>query len=229
MEAPLLNVRASRCYQPLQDLESKQLLFDVFNDSCVAGEKGIDLHHHFERAMGSFIYSLIYGYRLRTGHEEEFQDAKRVQQEFARTGVVGAYIVDSFPFLNYLPTFLAPWKREGEELFQLEHNLHVGNLQRGLLNPGWNFTKHYTHNCTEAQSMPRVEVAFDLGIMSDAALDTSTVALDWFNVAWLTCGNRGWVSTAQAQLDNVVGRRLPQFEDRGDLTYIDAIGESLNS
>lgn len=177
--------------------------------------------------MGSFIYSLIYGYRLLTGHEEEFQDAKRVQQEFARTGVVGAYIVDSFPFLNYLPTFLASWKQEGEELFQLEYNLHVGNLQRGLLNPGWNFTKHYNHNCTEAQSMSRVEVAFDLGIMSDAALDTSMCSGSRLvQRCVVDLWDRGWVSTAQAQLDNVAGRRLPQFEDRGDLTCIYAIGRS---
>lgn len=224
MEAPLLNWRAAKCYQPLQDIESKQLLFDVLANCDEAGQEGIDFHHHFERAMGSLIYSLAYGYRLQTGHEQEFEDAKKVQHEFARTGVVGAYIVDSFPFLNRLPAFLAPWKREGEQLFRLESNLHVGNLEKGLRNPGWNFTKHYATNCPEAQGMPRVEVAFDLGIVSDAALDTSTVALDWFAVAWLTCGDRGWVSKAQALLDDVVGRRLPQFEDRDRLAYIDAIG-----
>lgn len=67
-----------------------------------------------------------------------------------------------------------------------------------------------------------MDVAFDLGIMSDAALDISTVALDWFNNAWLSIrfGDRGWVSTAQARLDNVVGHRLPQFEDRQNLTCI---------
>lgn len=224
MQAPLLNFRAAKFYQLLQDIESKQLLFDVLADGDKAGPEGIDFHLHFERAMGSFIYSLAYGYRLQTGREKAFENAKKVQHEFARTGVVGAYIVDAFPFLNYLPSFLAPWKKEGEQLFQLERDLHVGNLENGLRNPGWNFTKHYANNCVEAQGMPRVEVAFDLGIVSDAALDTSTVALDWFAVAWLTCGDRGWVSKAQALLDNVVGRRLPQFEDRERLAYIDAIG-----
>lgn len=225
MEAPLLNVRAARCYQHLQDIECKQTLIDILKASDSAGGEGIDLHHHFERAMGSFIYSIAYGYRLKTGFEQQFEDAKRVQHEFARTGVVGAYIVDSFPTLNYLPKFLAPWKKEGEELYQLEYNLHMGNLEKALQNPGWNWTKHYINSCAEAQGMPRVEVAFDLGIMTDAALDTSTVALDWFTVAWITCGHKGWVAKAQALLDEVVGQRLPQFEDRDKLVYIDAISE----
>jgi cytochrome P450 len=49
----------------------------------------------------------------------------------------------------------------------------------------------------EAAGMPEVELAFDLGILADAGLDTSTVALDWFIVAWITSGSRGWVKRAQ--------------------------------
>lgn len=117
--------------------------------------------------MASFIYCLSYGFRLKTGHEQELENAKRVQKEFARTGVVGSYIVDSIPVLNYLPSPLAPWKKEGEELFQLEQDLHVGNMEKGLKNHGWNFTKHYANDCPEANGMASVEVAFDLGIMAE--------------------------------------------------------------
>ncbi|KAK8033674.1 cytochrome P450 [Apiospora marii] len=165
------------------------------------------------------------GYRLRTGYEQSMLDAKRVQAEFARTGQVGAYLVDSFPVLNRLPALLAPWKREGEALYQLERNLHVGNLERGLANPGWNFSKHM-RDSAEARGMSTEELAFDLGIVADAALDTSTVAMDWLVVACITAGNgkNGFVAKAQADLDRIVGRgRLPSFEDRARLPYIDAI------
>ncbi|GAB1310101.1 O-methylsterigmatocystin oxidoreductase, putative [Madurella fahalii] len=222
MEAPLLTLRAASSYRPLQDTESRQLLFDVLGDSDKFGAKGVDFHHHHERAMASFIYCLNYGYRLRTGYEQALLDGKRVQAEFARTGQVGAYIVDSFPSLNHLPKFLAPWKREAEELYELERQLHVGNLDKGLSNPGWNFSK-YMSKSPEAQVMPKEELAFDLGILADAGLDTSTVALDWFIVAWITSGSR-WVAKAQKLLDEVVGRdRLPTFDDRPKLAYIDAI------
>ena len=227
MEAPLLTVRAASTYRPLQDLESKQLLFDVLDEWEKNGEKGVNFHHHHERAMASFIYSINYGYRLKTGHEQALLDGKKVQAEFARTGEVGAYLVDLIPSLNMLPAALAPWKKEGEELYELERQLHVGNLEKGQSSDGCNFTK-YMEKSEEARKMSKEELAFDLGILADAGLDTSTVALDWFIVAWITCGSR-WVPKAQKLLDEVVGRdRLPTFEDRPKLAYIDAIvGETL--
>ncbi|RDW86505.1 cytochrome P450 [Aspergillus mulundensis] len=225
MEAPLLTLKAASGYRPLQDIESRQLLFDVLWDWNEFGEKGVDFHHHHERAMASTIYCLNYGYRLKTGHEKALLDGKKVQAEFARTGQVGAYIVDSFPFLNYLPKLLAPWKKEGEELYELERQLHVGNLEKGLnVSKGWNFAKAMKAS-PESNDMSTEELAFDLGILADAGLDTSTVALDWFIVAWITSGVRlGWVLKAQKLLDEVVGRnRLPTFKDRPKLAYIDAI------
>lgn len=76
----------------------------------------------------------------------------------------------------------------------------------------------------EAKEMSTEELAFDLGIIADAALDTSTVALGWFIVAWCSNGHLGWVKEAQRVLEEVVGRdRLPTFDDRPALAYIDAI------
>lgn len=223
MEAPLLSPKSVSTYRSLQDLESQQLLFDVVNEYDEHGERGVDFHHHFERAMASTIYCLNYGYRLQTGYEQSLLDSKRVQSEFARTGQVGAYLVDSFPSLNYLPRFLAPWKSEADELFKLECNLHEGNLERGLNNEGWNFSK-YMKNSPEGKTMPKTELAFDLGILADAALDTSTVALDWFIVAWITSGSTGWVRKAQELIEGVVGRnRAPTFKDRPKLAFVDAI------
>ncbi|KAI1338418.1 putative cytochrome P450 [Xylariaceae sp. FL0016] len=220
MEAPLLNPRAANCYRPIQDLESKQLLFDIFAE--VDKSESSDFHHHFQRAMASTIYSLIYGYRFKTGHEQELVDAFHVQAEFARTGQVGAYIVDTLPFLNHLPRALAPWKKEGEALYELERKLHVGNLETGLRNPGWNWAK-YMVDCTEAKGMSTEELAFDLGIMADAALDTSTVALTWLVVAWVVHGSQ-FIAKAQKLLDEIVGAdRMPTFDDRPQLAYIDAI------
>lgn len=224
MHTPLLNLQASSTYRPLQDMESRQLLLDVLLEGDKCGEKGVDFHHHHERAMASTIYSLMYGYRLKTGYEKELLDAKKVVAEFTRTGQVGAYIVDSFPWLNYLPRFLAPWKREADKLWHLERNLHVENLKRGLGSRGWTFVKHMASS-TEALEMSVDEIAFDAGILTDAALDTSTVALDWFIVARTTTG-AAWVPKAQKLLDQVVGHdRLPTFEDRPRLAYIDAIGK----
>ncbi|MBE3047507.1 cytochrome P450, partial [Candidatus Bathyarchaeota archaeon] len=213
-------------YRPLQDAESRQLLFDVLGEWDEYGEKGVDFHHHFQRAMASTIYCLIYGYRLKTGYEKELVDGQNVQAGINRTAQQGAYIVDSFPSLNHLPRFLAPWKREAEGLYELERQLHVGNLEKGLADKGWNFSK-FMSKSNEAKDMGTEELAFDLGVLSDAALDTSTITLSWLIVAWITNG-APWVKEAQALLDEVVGKdRLPTFEDRPKLALIDAIGKSF--
>ncbi|KAI6780605.1 cytochrome P450 [Emericellopsis cladophorae] len=222
MEAPLFTPKSASMYRRLQDLESQQLLLDEITEMETHGEKGVNFHHHHERAMASTVYCLIYGYRLKTGYEQSLQDGKKVEAAFVRTGQVGAYLVDSIPAINRLPRFLAPWKKEADELFALECNLHEGNLHKGLSNPGWNFSKHMKAS-PEGKDMDKTELAFDLGVLADAGLDTSTVALDWFIVAWVTSGST-WVSKAQKLLDEVVGKdRMPTFDDRPKLAFIDAI------
>ncbi|KAI0129162.1 putative cytochrome P450, partial [Xylariales sp. AK1849] len=225
MESPVLSPRAANAYRPLQEVESRQLLLDLLAGSDSAGEKGADFNHWFERATASSIYALLYGYRLKTGHEQELVYAKHVQTEAVKSIQVGAHLVDSFPVLNYLPGILAPWKKAAETLWQLERSLHLGNLDRGLSNPGWNFSKHMKAS-TEGNGMSPEELAFDLGILADAALDTTSMTLDWLIVAWIT-QNKGWVAKAQRLLDDVVGKRLPQFDDRPNLSYIEAIMQEI--
>lgn len=223
MESPVVNPRASATYRPLQDIESRQTLFDIMRDIDAQGEKGVNFHHHYQRAMASTIYYLIYGYRLKTGREKELVDAQAVEAAVTLTGQVGAYLVDSFPWLNILPTFLAPWKKEAEALWEVECQLHLGNLNRGIASRGWNFCKQMKSS-SAAKDMSDIEFAFDAGVMADAGLDTTVIALSWFVVAWLA-NNNGWVTKAQQLLDDVVGRdRLPTFEDRPRLAFIDAIG-----
>ncbi|KAI1638604.1 cytochrome P450, partial [Biscogniauxia mediterranea] len=198
------------------------LLFDIWSKYETEGSKGIDPNGNFRRFTISTIYTLLYGYRLKTGYEREPMEAHFLQSESSRMTDIGAYLVDWIPGLNYLPTFLAPWKREAAGLWNMESALHMGNMDKGLKNPGWNFTKHMSSSA-EGKTMSTEEVAYDLGILTIAALDTSTAALCWLIVAWINHGDR-FVGKAQKLLDEVVGRdRLPQFEDRPRLAYIDAI------
>ncbi|KAI7547780.1 hypothetical protein KC331_g4808 [Hortaea werneckii] len=222
MATPFLNPSAANRIRPLQELESRQLLFDLLNGSNKEGKYGIDPHHLLERAMASFIYCLLYGYRLRTGDEPELREAKRVLAEYEQTAKPGAYLVDAFPALNYLPRPLAPWQGKAEQLYEQQANLHLGNLAKALQQEGPNVTK-LMYASREAKEMTEVELAFSVGVLADAAIDTSTMTLNWLIVAALS--NRAeWVQKAQSILDKVVGRaRLPRWEDRVELTSIDAI------
>jgi hypothetical protein len=215
MEATVLSPRASTCYTPLQDMESKVLLMNLLDTN--------DFKAQFERYAASIVYSLTYGFRIETGKEWQLQVAHQVLKNFTYAAQVGAWIVDALPFLNHLPAPFAPWKKQAEEWYQTEANLHMTNMQDALQRPGWNWSKDF-HNSKEAKQLSDVEVSWDLGILCDAGVETTNVTLQIFTFACLAYPE--WIPKAQKELDEVVGNeRLPTFDDLERLPYIQAVVE----
>lgn len=176
--------------------------------------------------MASVTYALMYGYRLPTGREPELVRAHAIMKEFADM-MSGNNIVDMLPCLDKLP-IPWPWRSKAERHWLEQRDLHFTNLHRARANPGWNFVKEMGASA-EAKQMSEEEFAFDIGILADAALETTVLTGNWFVVAWLTQNKKsGFVVKAQRLLDDVVGRdRLPTFADRPNLVYIDAIVEEV--
>lgn len=229
LENSVLNQRASASYVPFQGMESKQLLFDLLNN---AGGAGADFHGYVERTSASIIYALFYGFRLKDAQDPTLVSALALNDDFSEFVQVGAYLVDTFPFLNVLPGFLAPWKAKAESHWTRQRKLHVGNLRRGLEAPGWTFAKHL-HQMVESEGidMSTDELAFEFGTLVDAALDGTTETLIWFVLACITQNGkdgRDFIAEAREELDAVVGReRLPEIEDRAQMPYVSAIVEEI--
>ncbi|KAI5863340.1 cytochrome P450 [Durotheca rogersii] len=231
LHAPLLNPSAAARYRTLQDIESTQLLADLLAGYDRDGEKGLAPMSLFQRTAASMIYALLYGQRLHTDTEPRLIRAIQVQETFVKESAFGGHLIDLFPALNALPRALAPWKARGDRLYAAEHAHHVGNLDRGLARPGWNFSKHISRAAAAAEAEPphgkghlsAEAVAWNIGNIADAAFDTSATALEWFVLTWVTRG-ASHMAEAQRVLDRVVGRgRLPTYDDRPRLVYIDAI------
>ncbi|EEA23338.1 hypothetical protein TMatcc_002194 [Talaromyces marneffei ATCC 18224] len=213
LDAPVLSLRASKTYYPLQDLESKQLLFDFLPTN--------DFKKVYERYAASLVYSLVYGTRLHTGNEWMLKHAHQVQDNFAYAARVGTWIVDAIPILNYLPSTLAPWKKTAEKFYQIEKELHLNNMQTALATKGWNWTKEFSKS-KEAALMSHIELAYNVGILADAGLDTTSLQMRMFTLATLAYPE--FVIKAQKELDSVVGPdRLPTLDDEPNLPYISAI------
>jgi hypothetical protein len=121
MEATVLSPRASNCYTPVQDMESKVLLKMLLGTNEFLAQ--------FERYAASIVYILTYGFRIETGKEWQIQTAHEVLKNFTYAAQVGSWIVDAIPFLNYLPAPLTPWKKQSKEWYQIETNLHAINMQ----------------------------------------------------------------------------------------------------
>ncbi|EED12796.1 cytochrome P450, putative [Talaromyces stipitatus ATCC 10500] len=213
LDAPVLSPRASKTYYPLQDLESKQLLFDFLSTN--------HFRKVYERYAASLVYSLAYGIRLQTGAEPMLKHAHQIQENFGYAGRVGTWIVDALPFLNILPSCLAPWKKTAEAFYHLEKALHLGNMQTALASKSWNWAKEFLAS-KEASEMSDIELAYNVGILADAGLDTTSVQMRMFTLGVISYPE--FVTKAQQELDEVIGLdQLPTLEDEPDLPYVTAV------
>ncbi|KAL5364603.1 cytochrome P450 [Aspergillus floccosus] len=215
MEAPFLSPRASQAYVPIQDLESKQLLHEFLTSN--------DFSKHFSRFSATLVYSLAYGKRLVTGEEPILHQAHQVNLNFAESARIGNWTVDVMPFLNRLPECIAPWKRIGNDYFMQESALHLQNFRDGLNSPAWNWTKEFVQS-KEAKTMSDLEIAYNLGILADAGVDTTWTQMQIFILAMVRYPDV--VRKAQEEIDRVVGSaRLPDIDDKPNLPYLLALLE----
>lgn len=215
LEATVLSPRASACYTPLQDMESKQLLNGLLSSNNFPAQ--------YERFAASVVYALTFGLRIETGEEWQLQRSHECLKNFTFAGQVGAWIVDALPSLNYLPSPLTPWKKTAEKWYQMWADLHMTNMQDALKREGWNWSKDFK-NAKETAEMTDVEISWDLGILCDAGVETTNITLQIFTLACLAYPE--WIPKAQAEIDNVVGKdRLPTFDDIDNLPYIQAVVE----
>jgi cytochrome P450 len=211
MEASVLTFKASTTYQPLQDLESRKMLYDFLSHQGFA--------HNFERYAFSVIHTLTFGIRAELG-DSILSEVQQIERNIVEAGTFGKWIVDAFPFLNHLPAPLAPWKRIAEANHEFEKAVHLKNMKRGLDSKAWNWTKEFTRS-VDGKNMDTVEMAYDLGILAGAGVTTTAGVLQVFVLAAVS--NPDIMLEARKELDAVVGtNRLPTFDDRTRLPFVHA-------
>lgn len=215
VQASLLTVTAAQKYQALQDLESKQLLFELLSQ-----KEEQDFSAQIQRYTSSLIYTLAYGARLPT---LETEDIKKLHAHIANISVAlepGKWLVDVIPILNYLPRALAKWKRVGDALHKTELSLYSQSLARGRGRGYWNWARETTTD--QNQKLSWNELCYAIGEMYGAGSFTTATVLDTFVKSMVLHPEAR--RKAQHQVDSVVGSsRLPTFDDSNALPYVNAI------
>ncbi|KAF2748564.1 cytochrome P450 [Sporormia fimetaria CBS 119925] len=224
MSASVVSPRASACYTPIQDLESKTLLYNLLTSASTDPDSVVaDFAHIFEIFSASIVYTTTSGLRILTGHEWQIETSHECLQNIIKAGQVGAWIVDALPWLNVLPKALAPWKKTADAWHDKWDKLHMTNYHDALQRPGWNWAKCFTQS-NEASQMTETELAWSLGMLCDAGVETTNTQLQISILA--CCASPDWIPMAQKELDRVVGNdRLPTFEDLDKLPYMQAVVE----
>ncbi|KAF3036125.1 hypothetical protein E8E11_002076 [Didymella keratinophila] len=231
--SPSLGAPAASQYQPLMELEAKQLLFDLVGTlKKTTDGSSIDtktIYPLLERTQSSVILALHYGLRISKFEEPVLHEVIDIQAKVTHLAA-NPQLPDLMPFLRHLPAFCSPWQRYADKLYGSQVDLYTRLLHHGRKAPGWNATKQAT---TTAQKhapadapVSDLDLAFTLATSIQGGMETSPRQILWLFVAVIQ--NPGFMARAHEVLDKVVGRdRLPSFTDRSALAYIDAVAHEL--
>lgn len=115
----LLNLNASKAYQPIQDYESLQTMYDIMNNPA-------EFYKHNQRYSASVIMTIAYGIRVPTFDSPIAKDIYIVLDNLTNMTAPGAHAVDSMPSLRYLPQWLlGNWRTRGRRYFEHDSSVYL--------------------------------------------------------------------------------------------------------
>ena len=124
----------------MQDLESIQMLRDML-------ARPQAFWGHAQRYAGSLsastsvvsadraVMQVAFNKRAKYFSSPDVTEMRAVLEDLTRAAVPGAYLVDSIPLLNFLPSFLAPWKAEGAAMYETQRRLftrHFADVKKAM-------------------------------------------------------------------------------------------------
>ncbi|EJD36701.1 cytochrome P450, partial [Auricularia subglabra TFB-10046 SS5] len=213
-----LSISAAQNYAPLQEAESAVMLYELLNAPNPARCDPADATRRF---TVSVITSSVYGRRSVTGYEPIVQNLYTAMGTIARLGRPGANLVEYLPWLEHLPTMLAPWRREALEAHHRELTLFRTMYDRAR-EDGEEGPPCFAREIAEKQSEMGLndnETSYLLGSLFGAGSDTTAGSI--LSLIQLLVTNPEAQKKAQAEVDAVIGSaRLPVVGDIPSLPYV---------
>ena len=117
------NTRAVTTYQPLQEAEASVLLSHLLHTS----DNTTKWPSLLKRSAASAILSAVYGWLPLGDDADPLVDRiNDIMHRMIYACLPGAYLVEFFPAMLYLPEWAERWKREGREWFRRDTGLFEG-------------------------------------------------------------------------------------------------------
>ncbi|KAH9956415.1 cytochrome P450 [Russula dissimulans] len=213
-------------YRPLQQANARVLLTRL-----LANPK--ELEAHVTHMLGVLTLGIGYGYEVQDPSDQNIYVARKLAQLAAATHLPGALLVNYLPFLRYIPEWV-PWlsykplARYGYNLGKdVQHGLMAfvrESIPSGTARPSLAVKGLQEIENLKGREREKAEevIAGALGSMYAAAAGTTVTSVMSFVAGVLLCPDIQ--IRAQRELDEVTRReRLPTFEDRSALPFVDAI------
>ncbi|KAG1732084.1 cytochrome P450 [Suillus occidentalis] len=217
-----LQPKSAEEYQPLQMSQAKNMILNLLDDPD-------NFQNHATTYAASTILKVAYGKTTPTSATDpEIREARELIRRFRTVLRHGHYLMDSIPWLKYLPGYAAELKDE----FERTRRLYTGQLNRVKLQMqsnediGPSFAKYVLEN-EHLYGFTDIEMAYLAGAFFGAGTETTAMAI--CTVLMAAAHFPEEQARVQDELDEVIGRkRAPTFTDRSSLPRLEAfVSEAL--
>ncbi|PBK75824.1 cytochrome P450 [Armillaria solidipes] len=218
--------RAVPAYYPVQ-MRTTSVLLQQLLKSPDAFARHVRYH------TSSVIMEIVYGYNVDPNGDPFVEMVDQALEGARLIGNEGIFLVDYIPGLKYLPrwfpgaSFMSQaniWRKEAEEVKERPFKYTSESLANGLAASSFvseNLTKMSDIGTSEKTAQLEI-IRNTAGVAFTAGTDTTVSVLLSVILAFVLYPEVQ--AKAQAELDAVVGPiRLPSFDDRPHLPYINAI------
>ncbi|KAK7048410.1 O-methylsterigmatocystin oxidoreductase [Favolaschia claudopus] len=209
----------ARTYRPIQTEKIHQLLQQLLSDPQ-------NFREHLKTLTAAIIMRTVYGYDVKPNNDRFVDLSERAVKKLSDSFFPGAAVVNAFPILRYLPSW---FPGAGFQAYAADCRLMIEEMQQ----VPFNFAKQNMLNGVDAKpvvaKMLQVRGRTDEVAIREAAAtayaagsDTTVSALASFFLAMAQYP--AVQERAQKEIDSVIGSaRLPQFEDRPSLPFVEAL------
>ncbi|KAK0462179.1 cytochrome P450 [Armillaria novae-zelandiae] len=183
-----------------------------------------EFEHHVRHHSGSIIMKTVYGYDIDPSGDPFVDLGDRGMESVRRTANVGSFLVDYIPSLKYLPRWFPGtqfmkiaehWTHCVDDVKEMPFKFTSEQMANGIASPSF-----VSENLEKMKETGISNSETDLEILKNSAGTVSTVLAAM--LAFILYPEVQ--AKAQAELDTVVGQaRMPNFDDRPQLPYIEAV------
>ncbi|CAE6422464.1 unnamed protein product [Rhizoctonia solani] len=220
-----MNVRAMSDLYPLQEREVIKFVQRLLKTPD-------QLKEHIHQMVRSSLLKLTYGYNVEGANEPLIVLANDSMAMFSIVTAPGAWIVDTFPFLRYIPwtSFRAQakkWREMVNDIVEIPMKFVYDKMDMGDGEPC--LVSRWVEREVKANTQDKGEAKYNESLIKwagtailAAGVDTTASAVTTF-FALMALHPEVQVK-AQTEIARVIGSdRLPTYADRDSLPYIEAV------
>ncbi|KAG0700485.1 cytochrome P450 [Suillus ampliporus] len=217
-----LQSKAAGAYQPLQMSHAKNTVLSILDDPY-------NFQNHVTTFTATTIMKVAYGKNTPTfATDPEIVEARQLVGTTRATFRPGAYLVDTIPWLKYVPWYGRDLKQSFERTTKLNDDRlnRVKEQMQSNVDIGPSFAKHMLES-SHIYGLSQSEMASLAGSFFGAGSATTSAAICTVFMAAACFPEEQ--AKVQAELDAVIGRRqAPTFADQKSLPCLQAfISEAL--